>query len=69
MKYIHAGQCIKRWLLFKGKTKASLAEGINTTRPQISRHIRSKNIKLHTAQNIANFLNISLNEFLGLTDD
>ena len=69
MEYIHSGRCVKKWLIIKDKSQADLARAIDTTDCQVVRYIKNENIKLHTAQNIANFLGISLAEFLGLTDD
>jgi len=68
MEYIHAGIRIKNYLKLKGKTQNELARALETSPAQIVRYLKQPNIKIHTAQRIANYLDASLVELLGIND-
>lgn len=67
-EYIHAGNQLRSYLIIKGKSQADLARALDTSPPQIIRYMKSSNMKLHTAQKICSFLDVSLQDFLGLDD-
>jgi DNA-binding Xre family transcriptional regulator len=64
MELIDAGKCLRLAQLHKKVSSAKLSRIIKTSKQQVLRWRRSKNMKLHTLQLLALSLDLSVSEFI-----
>jgi transcriptional regulator with XRE-family HTH domain len=64
MELIDAGKCLRLAQLQKNVSSAKLSRIIKTSKQQVLRWRRSKNMKLHTLQLLALSLDLSVSEFI-----